>query len=170
MADDQKDTAEAPEGGSKPSKKLLIIVGAVMALEGALVAGFMMMTGGPADATAAQIEGEDMALREQLVEIDVASGRYQNMHGESNWLWDTEIKIKVREKNREYVTQQLEERNGEINEGISMIFRKAQPSQLKEPGLETLKRQITALLEDIFGMHPDGTPRIDGVLIPKCTG
>ncbi len=171
MADEAKDTQqEATNQAAKPSKKVLLIVGAIMALEGAAVVGFMMLMNGPKDAQAAAIQGEDLAMREQVVEIDLVRERFQNMHGERIWLWDTEITLKVREKNREWVTQQLEDRRGEILEGISLIFRRAQPSHLKEPGLETLNRQITALMEQILGTHPDGSPRIERVLIPKCLG
>ncbi len=171
MADEAADKqAESIDSAGKPSKKILLVVGAIMALEGAAVVGFMMFTGGPSNANAAAIQGEDLAQREQLVEIDLVRDKFQNMHGERIWLWDTEVKLKVREKNREWVTQQLEDRRGEIIEGISLIFRRAQPSHLKEPGLETLNRQITALLEQIFGPHPDGSPRFERVLIPKCLG
>lgn len=172
MADESAEKQdEATESGEKkPSKKILIVVGAIMALEGIGVAAFMMLTGGPADANAAMIEGQDLAQQEQLVEIDLVRDKFQNMHGDRIWLWDTEVKLKVREKDREFITQELEDRRGEIIEGISLIFRRAQPSTLKEPGLETLNRQITALLQEIFGNSPDGSPRIERVLLPKCLG
>ncbi len=167
-AEKQDDATEGDE--KKPSKKILIVVGAIMALEGLGVAGFMMLAGGPKDANAAMIEGEELALQEQLVEIDLVRDKFQNMHGDRIWLWDTEVKLKIREKNREFITQELEDRRGEIVEGISLIFRRAQPSTLKEPGLETLNRQISALLAEIFGNHPDGSERIERVLLPKCLG
>ena len=161
---------DQPKAAGKPSKKVLIIVGAIMALEGAAVVGIMMFTGVPSSADAAALVGEEQALREQIVELELVRDNFQNMHGDRIWVWDTEIRLKVREKNREYVTQQLTERQGEIIEGISLIFRRAQPSHLKEPGLETLNRQLTALFHEIFGYHPDGSARIERILIPRCLG
>lgn len=168
MAEENKD--EQTKGSGKPPMKVLLIVGAIMAIEGLLVAGIMMFTGAPSGANAAELMGEEMAKREQLFELELVRDKFQNMHGERIWVWDTEIRLRVREKNREFIEQQLAQRQGEIIEGISLIFRRAQPSNLKEPGLETLNRQITALAHEIFGNHPDGSPRIDRVLIPRCLG
>ena len=86
------------------------------------------------------------------------------------WVWDTEIVLKVRSKNEEHVTKQLEERAAEIKEGISQIFRRAQHSQLKEPGLETINRQVSTFVQQVLGKDADGKERLERIVIPKCKG
>ncbi len=50
------------------------------------------------------------------------------------------------------------------------MFRRASPNQLREPGLETLNRQVTAYVERILGKDSEGRERIEKVMIPRCRG
>jgi hypothetical protein len=78
--------------------------------------------------------------------------------------------VKVKKKNEAIVAEQLKRREAEIKEEVSRVFSRAQHSQLKEPGKETLNRQLTALVHKIFGTDAEGTPRVERVLIPRCRG
>ena len=64
----------------------------------------------------------------------------------------------------------LENKAAEIKEGVAMIFRRAQHSQLKEPGLETINRQISAYVNQAIGKDAEGHERVVRVVIPKCRG
>lgn len=172
MADEQ--TTDTNDGGAPKqggmSKKLLIVIIAIMVLEGVAVVGVLKLTGAPPSASASDIEGEAEADQESLVEIPLIEDRFQNMQSGRVWLWETEIQLKVKNRNKALVEKRLERRRAEIHEGISLIFRRAQDRHLKEPGLETITRQLNRYVEDVFGVDADGLPRVERVIIPKCKG
>lgn len=155
----------------KKSKKILVIVGAVMALEAALIFGVVKFLGGGAEsAQAHQIEGQAEAEALATVEVPLVDEKFQNMQTGRVWIWDAAIVLKVKQKNKEFVEKELERRKAEIKEAVAMIFRKATHAQLKEPGLEAISRQLTALVNQVFGTDPEGHERVDRVLIPRCRG
>ncbi|MEQ8317433.1 MAG: hypothetical protein RIE77_07590 [Phycisphaerales bacterium] len=172
MADEApKDTenAEAPEGKKGPSIKLLAVIAAIMAVEGVGVFLFItMMSGGPKDA-AAEIVSEDEDP-EALVEVLLTDEQYQNMTSNQVWIWEAQIFLKVRRKNQDYVQKQLEQRTAEIQEGITQIFRRAKLTELREPDFRTGSRQLTALINDVFGNDADGLPRVERLVIAKLRG
>lgn len=172
MADEaSKDTdnAEKPEGKKGPSVKLLAVIAAIMAVEGAGVFLFItMMSGGPKDA-AADIVSEDEDP-EALVEVLLTDEQYQNMTSNQVWIWEAQIFLKVRRKNQDYVQKQLEQRSAEVQEGITQIFRRAKLTELREPDFRTGSRQLTALINDVFGNDADGLPRVERLVIAKLRG
>lgn len=148
-----------------------LIVGAVMVLEAALIVGVVKFVGGGAgSAQAHQIEGQAEASALATVEIPLVDEKFQNMQTGRVWIWDTTIVLKVKQKNKEFVEKELERRKSEIKEAVAMIFRKATHAQLKEPGLDAVGRQLTALVNQIFGVDAEGRERVDRVLIPRCRG
>lgn len=167
-----KDQAEpAAEGKKKPPIKIIGLVAVLMIVEAAGVFFIVSATAKkPAAAEAAHIEGLDEVDHNASVELPLLDEKFQNMQTGGVWIWDTEIILKVKEKDSEYVTGQLENRAAEIKEGVSMIFRRAQHNQLREPGLETVNRQVTAYLNKILGNDAENQPRLERVLIPKCRG
>jgi flagellar basal body-associated protein FliL len=161
--------AAAPAPAAKKSPvKAIAIVAVLMIVEGVGVYMFLGKTG-PQPAAAA-VEGKDDAHHDQTVELALIEEKFQNLQTGRVWVWDTEIVLKIRSKNEEYVTKQLEQRAGEIKEGISQIFRRAQHSQLKEPGLETINRQISTFMNQAIGKDAEGKERLERVVIPKCKG
>lgn len=161
------EAAPAKKGG--PPVKLLGIVAGLMIAEAAGVFMVAKMTG-PAKVEAAPLAKGDGHDQEATVEISLVDDRFQNMQTGRVWLWDTEIVLKVKAKNEEYVNKVLESRAAEIKEGVALVFRRAQHNQLKEAGLETLNRQLSAYLDDVVGKDADGKERIERVVIPKCKG
>lgn len=168
MPDDEKNK-EGAEQSSKGNKKLPIIVAGIMLVEGIAVFGLVKMLGGPAPAQA-NLVGEEQAGAEAPVEILLTSDTFQNMQTGRVWEWRVEIHLRVRQKNVEEVKRIQERDQATIKEGIALIFRRAHDRHLREPGLETIQRQLTTYLNEVFGTDPDGIPRIERVIIPECKG
>ena len=161
------ETKEKRKGGLSP--KLLAIILAVMAVEGVGVFFFVtMMSSTPEDAVAELVTDETDP--EALVEVLLTEEQYQNMTSNQVWIWEAQIYLKVRRKNLEFVERQLEQRTAEIQEGITQIFRRAKLTELREPDFRTGSRQLTALVNDVFGMDADGLPRVERLVIAKLRG
>ena len=150
--------------------KAIVIVGVIMLLEGIAVFAFVALMGSSPQSARAGLVGGEEVERERLIEIEVLSDRLQNMSTNRVWMWETEVFIKVRQKNREAVENHLKLHRAEIHEGIARIFRRAQHGHLKEPGLETISRQLTAYLQGIFGTDAGENPYVERVVLPKCRG
>ena len=172
---DEKDAkpaadAKSPARGGLPIKTIAIV--AVLMI--AEAAGVFFVVGStmrkPAESKAGELHGEDEAKLDALVELPLVEDKFQNMTGGQAWIWDAAVFVKVKKRDEEKVTEVLQARAAEIKEGIAYIFRRAQHSQLKEPGLETMNREISAFINEIVEKPPEGASRIDRVLIPKCRG
>ena len=172
MAQDAPKTepaAPAPKKGAPI--KTIGIVAVLMVLEAAAVFVFIGATGPtPQSAAAHEFHGAGEPDAEATVEVPLVADRLQNMQTGRVWIWDTEIYLKVKTRNEEYVTKELARRAAEVQEGVALIFRRAPHSQLKEPGLETINRQLTAYITGAIGKDPEGHERIERVVIPKCKG
>ncbi len=172
MAEDttkEADGAEKPKGKGGLSPKLLAAILAVMAVEGAGVFLFVtVMSSTPKDAAAEMVSDADDP--EALVEIMLTEEQYQNMTSNQVWIWEAEIFLKVRRKNQDFVQGQLEQRSAEIQEGITQIFRRAKLTELREPDFRTGSRQLTALVNEVFGNDADGLPRVERLVIAKLRG
>ncbi len=179
----KEEAAPAADAGAKkkPPIKLLGIVAALMLVEGAGVYLVVSMSSkkpqaaeahGVEGAAPAGEHGEGGAVLDDDAEIELKlmEDKLQNMQTGRVWLWDVGVYIKVKKKNETIVAEQLKRREAEIKEEVARIFSRAQHSQLKEPGKETLSRQLTALTLKIFGADADGNPRVERVLIPRCRG
>lgn len=168
--------AEAKPDAAAPAKKGLPVkmigaVAVVMVVEAGAVFMIAKATGPKhAQAAEATLHGASQNDQEATVEIPLIEEKFQNMQTGRVWIWDTEIYVKVRKKNEEYVTGVLDNRSAEIKEGVAMIFRRAQHSQLKEPGMETINRQLSAYISSIIGKDADAKDRMERVVIPKCRG
>jgi flagellar basal body-associated protein FliL len=168
MPDDEKNK-DGTEQSSKGNKKLPIIVAGLMLLEGIAVFGLVKMLGGPSSAQA-NLVGQEMAGDQAPVEILLTNDTFQNMQTGRVWEWRVEIHLRVRQKNVAEVKRIQDRDQATIKEGIALIFRRAHDRHLREPGLETIQRQLTTYLNEVFGTDPDGIPRIERVIIPECKG
>jgi len=167
MADSEQTPSQAPKKGG--NLKIIAIAGILMVLEAGAVVGFMMFTRGGSDAEASELVA-DQDDAEKTVEIELISTRFQNMATGRVWDWQTQIFLKVLARHESKVREVLSSRNAEIHADIAVIFRKAQHSQLKEPGLQTVTRLVSRYIQDVFGEDPEGTPYVQSVLIPQCDG
>ena len=166
---DQAESGDAKEKSGKIGLKTIILVAGLLAGEAAIIGVAMTMWAGPGEVQAEIVETDD-AEAETVSEILIVSDRFPNHQSGKIWLWDTEIQIQVKQKNNEYVTRVLEERNAEIKTGISALWRNAHHRYLTEPNLETMTRQLTEYLNGVFGVDAEGEPRVFKVLIPRCVG
>lgn len=177
MPDKDKDKKSAPDAGDaaaapakkKPPIKVIGIVAGIMIVEAALVYVLVGKMKGPATVEAKQVEGHADDGK-ALVELPLIEEKFQNMQTGQVWIWDVAVYLKVRQKHADSISAELEARQAEIKEAIATLFRKAQHSQLREPGLETLTRQLTAYVNKIIEPDAEGKSRIERVLIPKCKG
>lgn len=169
---DKKAEAKSESGsGAAPGKKpvaAIAVVAILMLAEGAGVYMFVGRTG--PQPVAAAVEGKEDAQHDATVELPLIEDKFQNMQSGRVWVWDSELVLKVRAKNQEFVSKILEDHAAEIKEGVSQIFRRAQHSQLKEPGLETVNRQVSSFISQMLGKDGDGKERLERVVIPKCKG
>lgn len=172
MADEAKaeETQVEGEASSGGSKKILLIVVAIMVLETIGVGAFLFLSGGGPSVAEADIVGDTGDSPDSLVEVQLVAERFQNMHTGRVWQWDTEIFIKVRKKDEERVTEELERRKAEITAGIGELIRKATHSHLREPELQTLKRKLETYMAETFGVDAENETRVSQVMIPKLRG
>lgn len=169
MAEAEVKPAE-PQPAKKPPLKLIGIVAGVMIAEAAGVFFVVSSLGHKPETANAKGLNSDHADLEKPVELALVDDKFQNMSSGKAWMWDVSMFLQVKKKNEQSVKEDLKSRDAEIKEGIAMIFRKATLNQLKEPGLETLNRQILAFVNRIIQADPDGAARVDRILIPKCRG
>jgi flagellar basal body-associated protein FliL len=168
----KKDGEQAP--AKKKGSKLPIIIAVLMIAEAAGVYFIVgMINKKPAAADATTLHHGEESTKEEFVEIPLIEDHFQNMQTGRVWVWDASITIRVRKRHEEKVNGLLQKRIAEIHEGIATIFRRATAAQLKEPGLETINRQLTAYLDEVFGKDTTGeepVSHVERVLIPRCRG
>jgi hypothetical protein len=175
MADKAPKPKEKPEVAVAPGKsgkigmKTIILVAGLLAGEAAVVGVAMTMWAGPGEVQAEIVQTDD-AQAESVAEMMIVSDRFPNHQSGKIWLWDTEIQIQVKQKNSEYVSRILEERNAETKTGVSALWRNAHHRHLTEPNLETMTRQLTEYFNQVFGVDANGESRVYKVLIPRCVG
>jgi len=165
-----EETTSAAPAKKKPPIVAIAAVLVVMAVEGAVVFVVAGMTSGGSAAKASELHDEHSTAGEAISEVPVFQGKFQNLTSGRVFIWETEIVLEVRQKHAEHITHQLEQRQAAVREAIARIYRRTQHAQLKEPGSETLTRQLTAMFDEFFGPDPEGHSRIERVLVPVCDG
>lgn len=160
-----------PENPEVPKKKIplkmLIILGVVMLIEAIAIGGAFLLAGGPSDVEATAIADDPEAEMNQPVEVIVTSGKFQNTRSGQPFLYDTEIYITVKRKNQDLTNARKEAMQARIDSHITTIFRRAEPAHLNEPDRQTLKRQVKAAMNNLFGNDPDGEPFVLDVIVPN---
>jgi len=173
MSDEETkaESSESSSGGKGGGLKMIIIIAVIMVVEGAAVFFLVNMMSGPKGAMASEMAllegtGEDAPVEIGLVEDE----RFQNMSTGHVWEWRVEIVLRARQKNEAHIETIKERDAALLKEGVALIFRRAQDRHLREPGLETITRQLTTYINEVFGVDADGMPRVDRVIIPECKG
>lgn len=167
--DAKPEAAPAAPAKKKLPIKTIAVVAVLMVVEAAGVVAVLSMTG-PASSHG-EAPKHDVASDEgeQTKEILIVEEKFQNLQTGKVWIWDASIYIQVKAKHAEAVSKTLERRSAEVKEGISQIFSRAQHAQLREPERQTLNRQISTYLGEIFKTSDAQSP-VERVLIPKCRG
>ncbi|MBB6430749.1 hypothetical protein [Algisphaera agarilytica] len=171
MADETPEAA--PEGGEETKKKGLplmpiIAVAAVLLIEAVAIVALFMFSGGPSEVKAEPGVVDELAALEEPAEILVLTGKFQNTKSGRSFMYDTEIYIVTKQKHFDTMTMKKEAMQASITKDITTIFRRAEPSHLREQELATLTRQVSAALENRFGNDENEEPFIQEVLITKC--
>lgn len=172
----EKPKEQAPADAAAPAKKKfslkpLLVLLAIVLIEGAAISAAFVISGKPADVTAASGAEKDEALKlEQPIEELVVADKFQNTRTGRTYLYDTEVYIVVKQRHHEQAKELLESKKAQIRQDIRTIISRAEPAQLLEPTLATLTRQIKASLDEKLGVDAqEGKPLIQEVLITKCT-
>ena len=163
-----KPVEAAPTGEAAPTKKapmkMIIMALVVVALEAGTVGATMMFSGGPKRAAAEAPTTMPAKEIEKDVEVPIIEAKLPNNQSGRLFLYDLTVVAKVSEKNKEKVTELLTERKAEVQDRIRTIIASSEPKSLAEPGLETLRRQVSYQLEQDLGKD-----LIKELLVPKCT-
>jgi hypothetical protein len=192
---DKKEKEGKEKGGGLLSKMPVLLGGAMIIEAVVLFAGFKFLGGGAHPAAAAPTdlvtvdkteghgeggeghEGDARPVRKgKTVEVDVlfpdpkAPGSFKapNKMTGRTYLYDVKIKAIVKTEFEDRVKDSLSSNEGLIKDRIRTIIAQSDPEKLggaKEPGLETLRRQVKHQLDDIVG---EGM--IDEVIVPSCIG
>lgn len=162
------DTPQATETDTKKKSPLVLfgVVGVLMLLEAVGVYALVTLTS--PNSTSAMIDLEnsvDEASR--LTEILLVEDRFINISTGRVWQWQATIYLKVASRNLERVQSDMEKRQAEIKQGVAEIIAAAQDRHLREPGRETVKRQLTAYVNEVFGNDGEGAPRVASVVISR---
>jgi flagellar basal body-associated protein FliL len=146
------------------SLKIVAAAAVVVLLEVATVVATVKLATGPRAAIAEQPATAAAVATERDVEVKLIDAKLPNSLSGRTWLYDLAVVAKVAEKNKEKVTSLFAERESQIRDRVRTIVASSDPKALAEPGLETVRRQISYQLEQDLGKD-----LIKEVLIPKCT-
>lgn len=161
--------AAAEPAKKKPPIKTIAIVAGVLLLEAVAITAVFVLAGGPSEVKAEALADDPAMLAEQPAEVLVISDKFQNTRIGRTLLYDTEVYIVIKTKHVPEVQQTIDTMSASIKADIAAIFRRAEPAQLTEPELSTVRRQIKAALDERFGRDEEGNSIVLEVLIPKCT-
>lgn len=171
MADENPEVAA--EGGEEKKKGLplipIIAVASVLLLEAVVIVALFMFSGGPSEVKAEPGVIDELAALEEPAEVLVLAGKFQNTKSGRSFMYDTEIYVVTKQKHFDFMEEKKEQMQASITKDITTIFRRAEPSHLREQELATLTRQVTAALEERFGNDAESDePYVQEVLITKC--
>ena len=159
-AAESKEGAPAKKGGMK----MMIIAAVVVVLEIATVVITMGLASGPKKVMAEQPPPPPKETVEKDVEVKLVDAKLPNQKGGHLTMYDLQVVLKLKEDDKEKVTQLITVRDSEIRDQIRTIIASSDPTSMGEPGLETLRRQIHYQLEQDIGKD-----LIKEVLIPRCS-
>jgi flagellar basal body-associated protein FliL len=185
VAEEQGKTppADKPVVGGKKKQTLMMlgILLFVMAVEGGVIYfAVKFLGGGPqtvvaeglATATASGghggghgSEGEATTAVTPNAELQVAKLKAPNMKSGRLFLYDIEVYAKTKKEKAETLKTMLESYKATIEDRLSRVVRAAEPQDLQEDGLETIRRQVKHELGQIVGDEK----MVEEILIPKCT-
>lgn len=165
MADEKE---QADSGAKKGGMVTIIGVLVLMLLEAGAVYFVASMTKSNVSAEELPVPSDD--LSQQPVEIQLLDDNFQNADTGRRWLWTVEVVVLVKPQNRERVEEIMGARQATIREGISQIIGGARHKHLEDPTRQTIRRQIHAMLDEIFGIDGNNEPRVADVLLPRLKG
>lgn len=168
MATADESNAQAGEGKKPLPIKTIAIVAGVLLIEAVAICAVFMLSGQPADVQATEFAVDPAAMGEQPAEVLVVDDKFQNNQAGVSFIYDAKIVIRVKTKHLNEIEAKLDKLRWKTQGEIATIYRRAQPSHLNEPELSTIRRQVQATLDQLFGLDPEtGGSYILEVLIPN---
>jgi len=149
--------------------KTLLILFAVLVIEGVAISAVFVAFGGPADVKAQGAAMDEAAWAQQPVEELVVIDRFPNTKRGRTYIYDTEVYIVVQRKIQDKIREQLDGMAAQVGDDIRTIIGRAEPSHLLEPTLATIRRQIKAALDERLGRDEEGQSCVQQVVITKFT-
>jgi len=164
----EPDPSPPPSPGSKwggGKAKLLGAVGAVVVLEAAGIFIVLKMFGTRPQPTHAGTLARKQEAAQSLLhsaEIQIAQFRAPNEKTGQLFVYDMRVAAQVKPADKQRLVKLIADRSGTINDRLIRVVRKAEPEQLKEEDLASLRRQIKYELDKLF----EDETMITEILIP----
>jgi len=162
MSPENENTQDDRSKRRLPIKSILIIA-LIMLAEGGLFAVYVIMKPSPSSAQGAVGAGAEAPAEQTAEAVIIENGRFPNRKTGRLYMYDLEIAIQVEKTIFDRIEKLRVANEALIRDRIRAIVAKAEPSYFDEHELQTLKRQIKMMLDEIFG---DDTVR--EVFIKTC--
>lgn len=165
MAEEIDDLSSSKASTGKSRMVPILVVLALMVGEGVGIAVLIKaISPTPAFADATETDGEDEDVnRDGSVEIELAECRPSNRLSGKFVTFHIRVSALVPNDQFDYIEGLVRARKARIEDGVNTVIRSAEPKQLSEPGLETLKRHLKREFDRILG----DDQLIQEVLIPQ---
>jgi flagellar basal body-associated protein FliL len=159
MANEKSDAAPAAAPATPSAKgklKLPIIVGGMMLVEAVVVFMLVKMTATPppevhaAEGHAGE-HGEPAEAKEIDPEIPLVECESINRTSGQTIVVHLSLSALAAAENAEKLKKLVEMRKSSIQDRVQFVVRGADPKHLNEPGLETIRRQLKAEIDKLFG-------------------
>ena len=94
---------------------MLLLIGAILIIEAAVIVGAMMLLSGPPEVEAAHTQATlETPEDEKIVEVLVFDGKLPNNKSGVTYLYDTEIYAQVKQRYADRVTGEIDQFRNEI--------------------------------------------------------
>jgi flagellar basal body-associated protein FliL len=158
-----------PSGGRSRKGRFAVIglVSGIMLVEGVGIFVATRFLGGGADSAVASVPGLEAPPAEtqapRVKELLIAEFRAMNDRSGQNILYDVKVYGRVEGARAAKVEAALQMQKATVADRLAKVVRAADPQYFKEPGLETLRRQIKNELSHVLSDEE----MVDEVLIPS---
>jgi flagellar basal body-associated protein FliL len=140
---------QAPGRSGRLPVKSILVIALIMLAEGGLFAIYVVMKPSPQSAEAAV--GAQTPKDHTAEAVIIENGRFPNRKTGRLYMYDMEIAVQLDEAVAQRVKELRTANEALILDRIRAIVARAEPSYFDENELQTLKRQIKVMLEEVFG-------------------
>ena len=132
----------------------------IMLLEGGVFVAWMAL----ADPGSASADDKSGKRADSIIERQILRFRGPNCKTGRLVLYDIEITVECDKEDAAAVESIRKQRDAYLRDRLRTIVARADPQYFEEEELQTLKRQIRAVFDEVFGED-----KIQRILIPDCT-
>jgi flagellar basal body-associated protein FliL len=155
MPDEGAEKKEVQKDKPKLSLKTILIVLGVLLLEGGTISLFFVVRSGtPSPAAATNpIEQTQQSPSENLAEVvlieDASVDNY--VGGKTKIIVTLQVAAKVESANKDKLKAQVTEHKSEIMNTIRIVVSSAKPTEIRDPKIQVIKRQMQVEIEKTIG-------------------